>query len=204
MNVLENPSALLQVQWRLLRLPYTIFEAIKARNEHPQTRQEEARIAFLEDFMGRARGVAGFVMGDDDMIARGQIERAKAALRLEAVTHESIAEVRERAADQKLNEERDLAEQGRVRAAKLEASRNARALADASKSKAQIAARAAGQRGATRSTADAHRAALDEAEGRVERGYSGHLRDAATGERSAELAKQDAEVLQEARKARKS
>jgi hypothetical protein len=121
-------------------------------------------------------------------------------LRLDAVTHESIAELRERAADQKLSEEHDLAEQGRLRAAKLEASRKGRALADASNSKAQIAARAAGQRGATRLTADAHRAALDEAEGRVEREYSGHLRDAAARERSAELAKQDAEVLQEARK----
>jgi hypothetical protein len=204
MNVLENPRAILQLEWRLLRLPYTIFEAITARNEHPQTRQEEARLAFLEDLMGRARGVAGFVMGDDDMIARGQIERAKAALRLEAVTRESIAELRERAADQKLREERDLAEEGRVRAAKLEASRKGRALADASKSKAQIAARAAGQRGATRLTADAHRAALEEAEGRAEREYAGHLRDAAFGERSAELAKQNAEELQGARKARKS
>lgn len=204
MNVLENPKALLQVQWRLLRIPYTILEAMKSRDAQPQTRQEEARIAFLEDFMGRARGVAGFVMGDDDMIARGQIERAKAALRLEAVTQESIADLRERAADQKLSEERAVAEQERLRTAKLEASRKARVLEDASESKAQIAARAANKREATRSTADAHRAALDQAEGRVEREYSRHLRDAATQERSAALAKQDAEVLQEARKARKS
>lgn len=204
MNVLENPKALLQVQWRLLRLPYTILEAIKTRDAQPQTRQEETRIAFLEDFMGRARGVAGFVMGDDDMIARGQIERAKAALRLEAVTQESIAELRERAADQKLSEEREIAEQERLRAAKLEASRQARVVADVAKSKAQIDARAANRREATRSTADAQRDALDQVEDRVEREYSRHLRDAATQERSAELAKQDAEGLRESRKARKS
>lgn len=204
MNVLEHPKAILQVEWRLLRLPYTIFEAIKVRNDHPQTRQEEARIAFLQDFMGRAKGLAGFVMGDDDMIARGQIERAKAALRLEAVTRESIAEVRERAADQKLSEERGRAEQRRIRAAKLEASRKERTLGEASNRKAQIAARAAGQRGATQSTADARRAALEDAEARVQLEYAGRLRDSAAEERSAGLAKQDAQALEEARKARKS
>lgn len=203
MNASQFPKAVINLEWRLLRLPYTLFEAVKARSVEPQTRQEEARRAFMEEFVGRAQGIAGFVMGDDDLIAQGQIERAKGALRMEALTSESIAELRERAADKALGEERAEASEQRRRVARQEAQRKTRVAQEASLRKAEVARRASEQREAAHLQAEEKRIALEDAEGLVDREYAIHLGDAEMLEQTAEDAKLDAEILEGARKGRK-
>lgn len=204
MNVSEYPRTVLQVHWRVLRLPYTVYEAMKSRSDDPQTHREEARRAFLDDFMGRIKGMAGFVMGDDDLIARGQIERAKAALRTDAVANESLAELRERAADMRLGEARERGADQRRGVAEQETQRKARALQEASRSRADVARKAERRREATKLQAGARRAAIEDAEGLAERDHAIRLGSANAIEEVAEDAKQDAAILESVRKMRKS
>lgn len=201
MRVLDYPKATLRVEWRLIRLPYTLYEALQRTNEGNQSRDDDARRTFIEDLVGRVKGVAGLVMGNDEMIARGQVDRAKAALRLDGIVNESVANRRDQAADEKLAERKNELRAQKSEIAEQEASRVRRASRKASVETARLAGQVSSMRSTTKRLADTRREDLKRADRHTHAEYAKNLDNAAAEKRAARAAKRQAAELKAIRKA---
>ena len=110
MDLKELPRTALHVQWRLLRLPLTVFETVTGKDDRTASRtQAEARQGLVENVLGKAKEAVGIVMGDDRLTAAGQVQQAKGEELREAAANEAIArQQRERAEQEFAQEEREL------------------------------------------------------------------------------------------------
>src|SRR5438270_5496354 len=93
MDLKQLPRNVLHIEYRLLRLPLTLFETITG-NGPEQTAQgtgQEASRGLVEDVIGRAKQFAGIVMGDNRLTAEGQLQQAKGDQLRDAAAQDLVA-----------------------------------------------------------------------------------------------------------------
>src|SRR5687768_15787570 len=71
---------------------------------------EEARKGLLGSLAGKAKEVAGAVIGNDSLTAEGQLQQAEAHARKDAATKDAVAQAEAQEATAKLQRETELAE----------------------------------------------------------------------------------------------
>ena len=81
---------------------------------------DEARKGLGATIAGKAKEIAGAVIGNDSLAAEGQLQQAEAAARKDASTKEAIAHAEAQEASEKLAREHDIAER-ELRAAEVTA-----------------------------------------------------------------------------------
>jgi uncharacterized protein YjbJ (UPF0337 family) len=84
---------------------------------------EEARKGLLGSLTGKAKEVAGAVLGNDSLAAEGQLQQAEAQTRKDASAREAVAQVEAQEAAQKLAAEQAAADRQREAAEQAAAAR---------------------------------------------------------------------------------
>ena len=74
---------------------------------------DEARKGLLGSLAGKAKEVAGAVLGNDSLAAEGQLQQAEAQTRKDANAHEAVAKVEAQEAAQRLAAEQAIADRQR-------------------------------------------------------------------------------------------
>jgi uncharacterized protein YjbJ (UPF0337 family) len=128
-------------------------------SEHDKDTAGEARKGLAASVAGKAKEVAGAVIGNDSLAREGQLQQAEAEDRRQANAEEAIADAEAARAAQKLRAANERAHEENQQAAREEAAqiRSAEQAADAEQSRAEAEARAhadAGKVVAERQAAD--------------------------------------------------
>src|SRR6058998_2299177 len=84
---------------------------------------QEAREGLLASVAGKAKEIAGAVIGNDSLAAEGQLQQAEAAARKDASAREAVAEAEAREAAERLQREAEIAERQRAAVEDVAASR---------------------------------------------------------------------------------
>src|SRR4051794_39352912 len=93
MDLKQLPRTVLHVEYRLLRLPLTLFETVTGRGEQApvQGMGQEASRGLVEAIVGRARRLFGFVRAATPLPAEGQLQQAKGEELREAAAKDVVA-----------------------------------------------------------------------------------------------------------------
>lgn len=197
-RILEQSRAVIMGPWRLLRLPYTVVEEIRRKE---QKEIPEARLAFLEEMTGRAKATVGFVMGNERLLASGQVERARAAERLRAVAEETTAEAIDSKAQEELSERRRRSRRQRTDASVKHAARTSAISSEADREKERIEADAERGRDAVSRQALDERVMIDATDEAVRKKTATELVEADLEEVGADEARRRADEIEAARRA---
>ena len=127
MEIQQLPRTMLRVQYRLLRLPLTVFEAVTNRGAFAGsgTKEDDTRRSLVENVIGKAKQVVGTVFDSDSLLAEGRLQEAKAEQQREAGTREAIAEQEESTAERRFRERQEDVQEERARVAEEAAAREA-------------------------------------------------------------------------------
>lgn len=195
----DAPGMLLRAPWRLLRLPYTLMEEMRLKEVGSEI--PDARLAFIEEMSGRMKAMAGFVLGNERLLAAGQVERARAAERLRGVAAEAQAETIEQEADDEFTERATRARRQKTQAAADHAGQTARISRETAEERRRAEADAARARNVVRRQATQQRRVIDNTDEEIRRDTAEQLIAADLEEVSAEEARQRAEAAEAARRA---
>lgn len=198
-NTSQIPRSLINAPLRLVRLPATVLEEMRRLNEAGAI--GEARRAFVEDLRGFAKTAAGFLVGNDDLILNGQIERAKSIERLRGLAEEVAAEVIEDDARQQASRTVLQAKRERAQADAEHAVRTAEIAAETTKQRQRAEKDAIAGRNAIRRRAVGQQIVLDAEEQKTREEAGVVLEVAAVEEAVAEEARAQAEDIERLRKA---
>jgi hypothetical protein len=199
-RIIEGSLAVLNVPWRVVRLPYTLVDDLRRRGSRAGE-LPEATLAFLEEMAGRAKATIGFVMGDERLLASGQVERAKAAERLRAMAEEATAETVEKRAQEELSHRRQRANRQRTEASVKHASRASSIAQETAREKKRVDEDAARGRNAVSRQALAERVVIDATDEAVREKTATELIEADLEEVGAEEARRRAEEIEATRRA---
>ena len=200
-DVKQISRTVLNAPIRLLRLPYTLADELRRMNERSSV--GEARRAYVEDLTGFAKATAGFLVGDDRLLMRGQLERAKAAERLLAIAEDTAADSAERHAFDEESRAADEARRRRMQASVEHAARTSEIATETAHDRARAEADAIQGRNAIRRRAAGQRSILDTEEAAAREAADVIIVAAAVEEAAAEDARDEAEELERARRAGK-
>src|SRR5947209_6895970 len=202
MDLKRLPRNLLYVEYRLLRLPLTLFEVATGRGEGAavQGTGQEASRGLIEDLFGRVKQFAGIVMGDNRLTAEGQLQQAKGEELREAAAKDVVASRQRQAAAQEFAaEQRHLAaERAQVERQKVQEENelDGRRRAEKARVDEQTRARKAASRQATK----AEQAAVDRQAAQVVRKRASRTAAAGAQKSAAAQARAEAQRLEKVRK----
>ena len=200
MDLKELPRTALHVQWRLLRLPLTVFETVTGQDDRTASRpQAEARQGLVENVVGKAKEVVGIVMGDDRLTTEGQVQQAKGEELREAATNEAIAQQQRQRAEQEFAQKERTIRQRKAEIARDEAAKEARIEQEKAAKKAQVNREAAARKAAAERTAEVQEAQVDRQQAQVAAKRASKVQKAAQKRKAADAARTTAEVLEDAR-----
>jgi uncharacterized protein YjbJ (UPF0337 family) len=202
MDLKQLPRNVLYVEYRLLRLPLTLFEVATGRGEGAavQGTGQEASRGLVEDVVGRVKQFAGIVLGDNHLAAEGQLQQAKGEELREAAAKDVVASrqrqaaAKEYAADQRqLTAERTKVEREKAQQEnELEQRRRAE--------KARVDEQAKARKAAARQAAKAEQAAVDRQAAQVARKRASRTATAGAQKSAAAQARAEAQRLEKLRK----
>ena len=228
-GLLELPAQLFRAQLRLLRLPLNVVQnltnsvtrrdttverdqrapsvqpkpaaarpGVRTDNRNPE--EQEARRGLKDSITGKAKEVAGAVLGKDRLLAEGQLQQEEAADRREAAARKALAEQERKKANAEAARKRERLSEERAEVAR-DAARTTGAIerdrADAKRTVDQVTDR---RKANATTQARVKEAQVEQQEVAAERDRAGRLTEAAREERAAQEAKAEARRLEEVRK----
>jgi uncharacterized protein YjbJ (UPF0337 family) len=202
MDLRELPRTALHVQLRLLRLPLTIFETATGRGDGQRLSsrpQAEARQGLVDNVIGRAREVAGIVLGDDRLTAKGQVQQAKGEELREAAASEVIARQQRERAEAEFADRRRQVDRQRAEVDRKEAAEVARVERERAAKKADAEREAEARKEAAARTAEVERAKVARKQAKATQKRAAKSAGAARKRKAADAARQTAEVLEDTR-----
>ena len=201
-SILDRSRQIVVIPFRLLRAPFTVARQIRTMVNEPGVIGQSRR-AFVEEFTGRAKAFAGFLLGDDRLITTGQIERAQAAERMSAVAEEAAADALEREAAQKTGARIHEARTERAEAQRKKAQRSAAIAMETEQEKQRVEREAAAARRQVEFEAAQDELVIDATEAAVQTEAELTLGAAAAEEAAAEQARLEAETIEVVRRGAK-
>ena len=200
MDLKELPRTAVHVQWRLFRLPLTVFETVTGKNQRPTSRvQAEAREGFVENVAGRVKEVVGIVLGDDRLTAEGQVQQAKGEELREAAASDAIAQQQRQRAEKEFAEQERVIRQRKAEVAREEAAREAQIEQEKAAAKAQVNRDAAARKAEAERKAEVDRAKVQRQQAQVAAKRSAKVQKVSQKRKAADAARTTAEVLEDAR-----
>jgi hypothetical protein len=200
-SILDRSRQIAVIPFRLMRAPFTVARQVRDMvNDRGVVGQ--SRRAFVEDLTGRAKALAGFLLGDERLITTGQIERTQAAERMSAVAEEAAAEATEREAAEKTGAKIAEAKEERAEAARKQARRTAAIAHETELEKQRIEAEAKAARRVVEFEAAQEELVIDATDSVTQTEAALALGTAAEEEAAAEQARLEAEAIEAARGAK--
>ncbi|MEX2554964.1 MAG: hypothetical protein WEB06_04975 [Actinomycetota bacterium] len=200
-SILDRSRQIAVIPLRLMRAPFTVARQLRDMvNDRGVVGQ--SRRAFVEDLTGRAKALAGFLLGDERLITTGQIERTQAAERMSAVAEEAAADAIERKAAEKTGAQIAEVKEERAEAARKKARRTAAIARETEQDQQRIAGEAERAARAVEFEAAKEELVIDATDS-VSRIEAALVLDAAAEEEAAaEQARLEAEAIEAARGAK--
>lgn len=191
MKLTALPRTALRIQWRLVRLPLTVFEVVTG--DGPD--QGAAR----KGLVGRTKQLVGVVLGDDAAVAEGALQEATANKEREAAANETVAATKRERAEEEFSSHRQLTEQRRAEVAAERAREKSRLEAERAQRKAEAEAEVRRRERTVEAAARAKKKKAASKRAQADRQRAQRTAAAAAREESAEELERKAETLARAR-----